>query len=205
MKMLEPRPSARLPFSSSSRRPGVGVHRLHRLLGHDHVEIVVRLGARRQHRRRGAARRRGDHLGAVAIELGALGERQRQHLDHDVRAGMVPALVAHRVDAAADPLADPPVADGGAQMLVARHDLLAVGDHLLGRDAGIDLQVAQRAVEAVDMLLQPERRALEGARHVEGAVAVLPAAVAERDHDLGFRHELAVEPGDALIAELLGH
>src|SRR5581483_12468079 len=55
------------------------------------------------------------------------------------------------------------------------------------------------------MLLQAERRALEGARHVEGAVAVLPAAIAERDHDLIFRHELAVEPGDALVAELLGH
>src|SRR5712671_6802731 len=55
------------------------------------------------------------------------------------------------------------------------------------------------------MLLQTERRAFEGAGHVEGAVAVLPAAVAERDHDLAFRHELAVEPGDALIAELLGH
>src|SRR5262249_22289585 len=68
-----------------------------------------------------------------------------------------------------------------------------------------DLQVAQRAVEAVDMLLQPERLALEGARHVEGAVAILPAAVAERDHDLALRHEVAVEPGDALIAELLGH
>ena len=93
----------------------------------------------------------------------------------------------------------------GAQVLVAGHDLLAVRDHLLGREAGIDLQVAQRAVEAVDMLLQAERLAVEGARHVEGAVAVLPAAVAERNHDLAFGHELAVEPGDALIAELLGH
>src|SRR6266478_366217 len=55
------------------------------------------------------------------------------------------------------------------------------------------------------MLLQAERRALEGTCHVERAVAILPAAVAERDHDLAFRHELAVEPGDALIAELLGH
>src|SRR5260370_9600036 len=53
------------------------------------------------------------------------------------------------------------------------------------------------------MLLQAERRALEGARHVERAVAVLPAAVAERDHDLAFGHELAIEPGDALIAKLL--
>ena len=158
-----------------------------------------------EHRGRRAAHRGGDDLGAVAIELGALGERQRQDFDDDVRAGMVPALVADGVDAAADPLADPPVADGRTQMLVPRHDLLAVRHHLLRADAGIDLQVAQRAVEAVDMLLQAERLALEGARHVEGAVAVLPAAVAERDHDLAFRHELAVEPGDALIAELLGH
>ena len=108
-------------------------------------------------------------------------------------------------DAAADALAEPPVADFGPEMLVARHDLLAVRHHLLGRQAGIDLQVAQRAVEAVDVLLQAERLAVKGARHVEGSVAVLPAAVAERDHDLVLGHELAIEPGDALIAELLGH
>ena len=114
MKMLLPSPSARLPLLVEQDRPGVGVERLHRLLGHDHVEIVVRLGARREHRGRGAAHRGGDDLGAVAIELGALGERQRQHFDHDVGPGMVPALVADGVDAAADPLADPPVADRAA-------------------------------------------------------------------------------------------
>src|SRR5205085_8759516 len=59
--------------------------------------------------------------------------------------------------------------------------------------------------EAVDVLLQAEGLALEGARHVEGAVAVLPAAVAEGNHHVALRHEFAVEPGDALIAELLCH
>src|SRR5471030_1258187 len=118
---------------------------------------------------------------------------------------MLPAFVAYGIDAAADALAQPPVAHFAAQMLVAGHDFLTVGNHLLGREAGIDLQVAQRAVEAVDMLLQPERRALEGASHVERAVAVFPAPVAKRDHHLSFRHELAVEPSDTLIAELLGH
>ena len=137
--------------------------------------------------------------------LGALGEGQRQQLDHDVGARVLPALVAHGVDAAADALAEPPVADRRVQMGIARHDFLAVRDHLLGAEAGIDLQVTQRAVEAVDMLLQPKRLAFKGPGHVEGAVAVFPTAVAERDHDLVLRHEFAIEPGNALIAELLGH
>src|SRR6201995_1495957 len=117
---------------------------------------------------------------------------------------MAPALIADGIDAAADSLADPPVADGGPQVLVARHDLLAVRHHLLGRQAGIDLQIAQRAVETVDMLLQAEWRTLEGAGHVEGAVAVLPAAVTERDHDLVFGHELAVDQAKARLAGLSG-
>src|SRR5260370_8468750 len=56
------------------------------------------------------------------------------------------------------------------------------------------------------MLLQPEGAAVKGARHVEGAVAVLPAPVAERDQHLILGHEFAVKPGEAGIRWLrLGH
>src|SRR5690242_4956531 len=49
------------------------------------------------------------------------------------------------------------------------------------------------------MLLQFERPAVEGAGHVESGVAVFEAAVAERQHDLALRHDLAVEVGDPLV------
>ena len=43
-----------------------------------------------------------------------------------------------------------------SEEVVARNEHLAVRHHLLGRDAGIDLQVAQRAVEPLDVFLQSE-------------------------------------------------
>src|ERR1700730_3088667 len=49
------------------------------------------------------------------------------------------------------------------------------------------------------MLLQLERPPVEGARHVEGGVAVFEAAVAERQHDLALRHDTPVEIGDAMV------
>src|SRR5215470_5795848 len=52
------------------------------------------------------------------------------------------------------------------------------------------------------MLLDPEEAAVEGARHIENAVAVLPAPVAKGDQNLIFGHELAVEPGHAGIGWL---
>jgi hypothetical protein len=111
--------------------------------------------------------------------------------------GMRPALVADRVDAAAHALGEPPVAGGGAERLVALDDLLADRDDLLGLEADVDAQIAQRAVEALHVLLQAEDAPVEGARHVEAAVAAVEAAVAVGDDHLGLGHELAVEVGDA--------
>ena len=58
-------------------------------------------------------------------------------------------------------------------------------------------QVAQRAVEALDVLLEAEDAPVEGARHVEAAVAAVEAAVAVGDDHLGLGHEPAVEVGGA--------
>src|SRR5258708_12471787 len=55
--------------------------------------------------------------------------------------------------------------------------------------------------EALDMLLEAERLAVEGARHIEDAVAVGPARIAERHDDLTFGQDIAIEPRDALVAE----
>src|SRR5436309_2893216 len=49
------------------------------------------------------------------------------------------------------------------------------------------------------MLLQLEGAAMEGAGHVEGGIAVFEAAVAEWQHDLALRDDLAVEIGDAVV------
>src|SRR6266851_151443 len=110
---------------------------------------------------------------------------------------MRPALVADGVHAPADPLGHPPVAGGGAQGLVPLDDLLADGDHLLGLEADVDPEVAQRAIEPLDVLLQAEDAPLEGARHVEAAVAAVEAAVAVGDDDLRLGDEPAVEVGGA--------
>src|SRR5216684_1579965 len=110
---------------------------------------------------------------------------------------MRPALVADGVHAPADPLGHPPVAGGGAQGLVPLDDLLADGDHLLGLEADVDPEVAQRAIEPLDVLLQAEDAPLEGARHVEAAVAAVEAAIAVGDDDLRLGDEPAVEVGGA--------
>ncbi|MBI3472192.1 MAG: hypothetical protein HY013_12620 [Candidatus Solibacter usitatus] len=111
-------------------------------------------------------------------------------------------FITDRIDAATDALADPPIASGGAQMFVARHDLLRHADHFPRTHAGIQTQITQGAIETVNVLLQPEGAAVKGARHVEGAVAVPPAPVAERDQHLILGHELAVEPGEAGIGRV---
>src|SRR6185437_3449683 len=111
-------------------------------------------------------------------------------------------FITDRIDATADALADPPIASRAAQMFVAHHDLLRNVDQLLRTHSGIQTQITQGAIKAVNVFLEPESTAVEGARHVEGAVAVLPAPVAERDQHLILRHELAVEPGEAGIGWL---
>src|SRR4026209_3015781 len=115
---------------------------------------------------------------------------------------MLGHFIIHRIDTATHALADPPIAGPAAQMLVARHDLLRHVDHLPRTYAGIQTQIPERAIEAVNVLLEPEGAAVKGARHVEGAVAVLPAPVAERNQYLILGHELAIEPGETGIGQL---
>src|SRR3954462_926779 len=111
-------------------------------------------------------------------------------------------FIVNRVDTATDPLTDPPITSCDAQMFVACNDLFRHLYHLLRTYAGIQTQIAKRAIEAVDVLLEPEGAAVEGARHVEGAVAVLPTAVTKRDQHLILGHELAIHPGEPGIAKL---
>jgi hypothetical protein len=84
-------------------------------------------------------------------------------------------------------------------MFVANHDLFRNFDHLQRAHSGIQTQITQRTIEAVNVFLKPEGAAVKGPRHVEGAVAVPPAPVAKRDQYLILGHELTVEPGDAGI------
>src|SRR5438876_2427388 len=124
-------------------------------------------------------------------------EGQRRAVANDLRPRMRPALVAARVDAAAHTLGEPPVTRGRAQLLVAEDDLLADRDDLLGLEADVDAQIAQRAVEPLHVLGQAEDAPVEGSRHIEAAVAAVEAAVAVGNDHLGLRYELAVEVGDA--------
>src|SRR5689334_5625369 len=55
------------------------------------------------------------------------------------------------------------------------------------------------------MLLQLEQLAVEGAGHVEAAIAVQPARVAERDADLVLRHVGPVEPGHPHVRKTAAH
>src|SRR5262249_55189814 len=96
---------------------------------------------------------------------------------------------------------DPVILMLAEKMQIAGQDLLADLDHLLGLEAGIDLQIAQRAIESLDMLLHLETAAVEGPRHVEDAVTLEEAAIAPGDHHLALRHVVPVEIGDALIGE----
>src|SRR5262245_29685493 len=114
---------------------------------------------------------------------------------------MRPVVAWRRQDAAADPLADPVIVVRAEEMAVPRQYLLADCGHLRRREAGVEVEVAKRAVEPGDMLLETKRPAAEAAGHIEHRIALQKALVAERDHDLALAHELAVEPGDALVFE----
>ncbi len=74
---------------------------------------------------------------------------------------MLPAFVTDRLDPAADPLGDPEILVRPEEMAVARQDFLADLGHLLGRQARIDIEIAQRAIEARDMLPHLEGLAVE--------------------------------------------
>src|SRR5262249_6852174 len=113
---------------------------------------------------------------------------------------MVADVVAFDLfDAAADPLANPIIIIGGEQVAVALEHLLSERAHLLRPEPGIDAQVLERAIEAIDVLLHLKQAMAKAARHIEGAVAVDPTGIAEGNSHLALGYELAVEPGDALV------
>ena len=197
-------PFGKIAVDVEQHRPGFRIDALHLLIGDDQVEIVVRLGARGERIRRHAALRRHHDLDALLEQLGALGERQRLAFEHDVRPVIVDVVARHFLDAAADALPDPVVVVRPEQVAVALEHLLGQLAHLLRAEARIDAQIFERAVEPVDMLLHLEQPVAEGAGHVEAAVAVDPARVAERDAHLALGHEFAVEPGYPFVRQL-GH
>jgi len=115
-------PSQRLPFTSSSTAQVDG---LDLLVRDNEVQVVVRLGARRQRIRRHAPVRRYDDADALAEQLGALHEREGRALEHHVRAMVVDVVARHVLHPAADALADPVVVVRTEEMAVAREQLLA--------------------------------------------------------------------------------
>ena len=197
-------PFAEVAVDIEQHRPGFRIDALHFLIGDDEVEIVVRLGARRQRIRRRAAVRRDHDLDAVLEQLGALGERQRIAFEHHVRPVVIDVVARRFLDAAADALPDPVIVVRPKQVPVALEQLFGQRAHLVRPEARIDAQVFQRAVEPVDVLLHLEQPVPEGAGHVETAVAIDPARVTERNAHLALRHELAVEPGHPFVCQL-GH
>ena len=114
---------------------------------------------------------------------------------------MVPIVAGHPADAAADALGEPVILARAEQVAVALEHLLADRGHLRGRQARVDVEVFERAVEPCDVLLDAEGLAVEAPGHVEDRIAAQKALVAERDHDLALADDLAVEPGDAFVAE----
>ena len=85
---------------------------------------------------------------------------------------------------------------------VAGQHLLAVFLHLLEAHAGIHLQIFERFVEALEMLVELENTMAEGARHIERAIAIFKAAVAERDHGAAFRHDLSVDVYHPFVGQI---
>src|SRR5262249_42188633 len=61
---------------------------------------------------------------------------------------------------------------------------------------GVDAEVAERAIQAVEVFLQPEDPVPEGAGRVEHGVAVLEPAVTERDAHVPLGNDPAVEVRD---------
>src|SRR3984893_7063912 len=114
---------------------------------------------------------------------------------------MVPIVAGRATDAAADALGQPIILAGTEQVAIASEHVLADRRHLGGCHSRGDVEGFERPVEPGDMLLQTKSLAVEAPGHVEDRVAAQKALVAERDHDLALADNLAVEPGDPLVAE----
>src|SRR5208282_5189271 len=116
---------------------------------------------------------------------------------------MVPIVAGYPTDTAADALGEPIILTGTEQVTIASEHVLADRRHLARRQARVDVEIFERPVEPGDMIGEAKGLAVEAAGHVENGIAAQKALVAERDLDLALAHDLAVEPGDAFVAE--GH
>src|SRR5215468_9706148 len=133
--------------------------------------------------------------------LGALAQWEGHAIDNYIRTIMVPIVARHPADTAADTLGEPIILTGTKQVQVPCENILADRRHLGGRHILIDVKIFERAVEPGDVLLDPEGLAVKAPCHVENRVTAQKALVTERDHDVAVADDLAVEPGDALVAE----
>ena len=150
----------------------------HLEVGHDHVQVVVGLGSRRE-RLGWSPAHRGARPGCRR-DRGSLAQQRRRALDQDRGPGLHQLFTVDCRDATAHALRHPIVVVWPQQVQVARHHGLGDRAQLGGRQAGIDAQVAQGAVEPVHMLDQPEGPMGEGSGGVEHCVAVEEASVAKR-------------------------
>jgi hypothetical protein len=125
-------------------------------------------------------------------------KRQRQAFHDDRRAVLSPDLACRGVQPARDPLRDPVIVVPLQQRQVAAQDFLGDLHHAALRNARIDAEVAQRAIQTIHVLGELEDFAAERARGVEHRVAVLEAAVAEGYEHVALGHEPAVVVRDAI-------
>ena len=179
-------------------RPGLGVAGLGLEVAHDHVEVVVRLGPGAEAVRRRAPHGRHDDPDAVAVERGPLAERERQALDDHGRPRLPEGRAVRGIEPPGHALGHPVVVVRLEEREVLVEDLLGDPLELLEPDARIDAEVAERAIEAVEVLLQAEDAVPEGPRRVEHRVAVLEAAIPERDPHVPLEDDPAVEVRDSL-------
>ncbi len=169
--MLLPWPSARLPLTSSSTAQASGFCAFTSRSARTRFRYWCILARGDSEIRRGSAHGWRDHLDAVAEMPGALAQRQRHAFDDHVRPVMLPIVAGDRVDAAADPLRQPIILARGQQMSVAGEHVGADRHHLRRRQARVEVEVFERAVEPRHMLFEAKGGAVEAAGHVEDRVA----------------------------------
>ena len=127
-----------MPVGVEQHRPRLLVLRLGLEVGGDQVQVIVRLGARREGFGRYPPGRRHDDVDPITEQPCARLQRQRDAFDDDIGTGMLPPLVTDCVDPARHPLAEPVIGVLGQKMPVAFEHLLARRGHLGRAEAGID-------------------------------------------------------------------
>ena len=187
------------------QRQGIGVSAANLVVADEKIQIVVGLRPRRDRIRRRAAVRRNQQGNPVAEVVGALGDRERRAVDDEHGVGRAVEIAAGGLETARDALEDPVILVRPEQVKIAGEHLLGVPLHFRRRHAGIDSQIAQRLVEAHDVLFELEDAVPEGASRIEAAIAVTKAAVAEGDHGPTLRHDLPIEVADPLVRALSDH